>query len=137
MPSYNKTILMGHLTRDIEIRHIESGSMVSSFGLAVNEKYKTKDGQQKEDVLFIDCTAWGKTGETMQRFLGKGDPVLVEGKLKLDEWQDKETGQNRQKIKLTVGTFSFVGGNQRGGGESHDPPHRDEPSPIQDGDIPF
>lgn len=107
MPNYNKVLLMGNLTRDIELRHLQSGTSVGAFGLAVNRRYKGSDGQMKEDVLFVDCEAWGNTAENLAKYLSKGRPVFVEGRLKLDEWQDKD-GARRSKIKVVVESFQFV-----------------------------
>ena len=107
MPSYNKVLLMGNLTRDVELRHLQSGTTVGAFGLAVNRRYKGGDGQTKEDVLFVDCEAWGNTAENLAKYLSKGRPVFVEGRLKLDEWQDKD-GARRSKIKVVVESFQFV-----------------------------
>lgn len=118
MPSYNKVLLMGHITRDIELKFTPSNMAVAQIGLAVNHKYKTKDGAQKEEVTFVDCEAWGKTAEVMQQYLSKGKPVFIEGRLKLDQWQDKDGG-NRSKLKVTIENFQFVESGKsdtRGGG---------------------
>ena len=112
--SYNKVLLMGNLTRDVETREVGT-TLAGNFGLAVNRKYKTKDGAQQEEVTFVDCEAWGRTAEVMQQYLGKGRAVFVEGRLKLDEWDDKTTGQKRSKLKVVVDNFQFVDSN--GGGE--------------------
>lgn len=135
MPSFNKVILAGHLTRDPEER--EAGnSTVCEFGLAVNRKWKNRDGQQQEDVCFVDCNAWARTGEAIQKYFGKGKPILVEGRLQLDQWQDKQTGANRSKIKVVVESFSFLGD---GGEQRQDKPQRadDGPEPISDDELPF
>ena len=108
MPSYSKVLLMGNLTRDVELRHLNSGTSVGGFGLAVNRRYKDGSGQTKEDVLFVDCEAWGATAENLAKYLSKGRPVFVEGRLKLDTWQDKQSGENRSKIKVVVESFQFV-----------------------------
>ena len=121
MASYNKVMLMGNLTRDIEIRHTPSNTAVGNFGLAVNRKYKTQSGEQREEVAFIDCEAWGRTAEVMSQYLSKGRPVFVEGRLKLDQWYDKNGGGKRSKLSVVVENFQFIdsgggGGNQGGGG---------------------
>jgi single-strand DNA-binding protein len=107
MSNYNKVILIGNLTRDVELKHIPSGQAVAQIGLAVNRKYKTKDGQQQEETTFIDCEAWGRTAEVMQQYLSKGKPVFIEGRLKLDTWQDKD-GSNRSKLKVVIENFQFI-----------------------------
>jgi len=106
--SFNKVMLMGNLTRDIEIRHTPSNTAVGNFGLAVNRKYKTQSGEQREEVTFVDCEAWGRTAEVMAQYLSKGRPIFVEGRLKLDQWQDKNSGQNRQKLSVVVENFQFI-----------------------------
>lgn len=121
MASFNKVMLMGNLTRDIEIRHTPSNTAVGNFGLAVNRKYKTQSGEQREEVAFIDCEAWGRTAEVMAQYLSKGRPVFVEGRLKFDSWDDKNGGGKRSKLSVVVDNFQFIdsgsgGGNQGGGG---------------------
>jgi single-strand DNA-binding protein len=110
MPNYNKVLLMGHLTRDVECRYTPKGSAVAQIGLAVSRKWKDDAYNQKEETVFVDCEAWGRTAETMAQYLGKGKPVFIEGRLKLDQWEDKETGQKRSKIKVVVESFQFVAG---------------------------
>ncbi len=120
--SFNKVILMGNITRDIELKHTNSNQAVAQVGLAVNRRWRTPEGEQREEVTFIDCEAWGKTAEMMKQFFGKGRPVMIEGRLKLDTWQDKETGKDRSKLKVVVENFHFVdskpGGGGGGGGDS-------------------
>jgi single-strand DNA-binding protein len=115
MANLNKVMLMGNLTRDVEIRTAGS-SQVGGFGIAVNRKWQGQDGQMKEEVTFVDCEAWGKTAEVMAKYLSKGRPVFVEGRLKLDQWDDKETGQKRSKMKVVVETFQFIDSKAGGGG---------------------
>jgi len=116
MASYNKVLLMGNLTRDIEMRQFSSGSSVGKLGLAVNEKYKDKNDQWVERVNFIDCEVFGRKAEVMAQYLSKGSPVFVEGKLRLDTWQDKNDGSNRSKLKVVIESFEFVGGRGGDGG---------------------
>lgn len=121
MASFNKVMLMGNLTRDIEIRHTPSNTAVGNFGLAVNRKYKTQSGEQREEVAFIDCEAWGRTAEVMAQYLSRGRPVFIEGRLKFDSWEDKNGGGKRSKLSVVVDNFQFIdsnsgGGNQGGGG---------------------
>lgn len=113
--SFNKVILMGNLTRDVEMRHTPQNTAVGSFGLAVNRRYKTQDGQNHEEVTFVDCEAWGRTAEVMAQYLKKGRPAFIEGRLKLDQWQDQQ-GNKRSKLKVVVENFRFVDSGQGGGG---------------------
>jgi single-strand DNA-binding protein len=118
---FNKVLLMGNLTRDVEIRFTPNNQAVGNFGLAINRKYKTADGQIHEEVTFVDCEAWGKTAEVMKQYLGKGRAAFVEGRLKLDQWKDKTDGSNRSKLKVVVENFRFAdskGGPGGGGGPS-------------------
>jgi single-strand DNA-binding protein len=104
----NLVILAGNITRDIELRTLPSGQSIAQIGLAMNRKWKNKDGQPQEEVTFVDMEAWGKTAEVMHKYLGKGKPVHVTGRLKLDQWEDKESGQKRSKMKVVVESFEFV-----------------------------
>lgn len=113
--SFNKVFLMGNLTRDLEIRHTPQNTAVGSFGLAVNRKYRTQDGQNHEEVTFVDCEAWGRTAEVMSQYLKKGRPAFIEGRLKLDQWQDQQ-GNKRSRLKVVVENFQFVDSGQGGGG---------------------
>jgi single-strand DNA-binding protein len=122
---------MGHLTRDPETRPAGS-STVCGFGLAVNRRWKGQDGQQQEEVTFIDCEAWGKTGETIAAHLRKGRPVFVEGRLKLDQWDDKE-GQKRSKLKVVVESFQFIDSKQ----PTEGPTGARTPAAAEDSTIPF
>lgn len=154
--SYNRVLLMGNLTRDVELRAAGgSGSQVAKIGLAVNRNVSTASGEKREEVTFIDCEAWGKTAEIMAKYLAKGRPVFIEGRLKLDQWDDKETGKKQSKLKVVVESFQFVdskgsGGAGGGGGSSYNdedgqpqvntrPSNRAAPSaaPMGDDDIPF
>jgi len=118
MANFNKVILMGNITRDIELKTIASGQSVAKIGLAVNRKWRTPEGEQREEVTFVDCDAWGKTAENMAKYLTKGRPVFIEGRLKLDTWQDKESGQNRSKLGVVIDTFQFIDSKQGAGGGS-------------------
>ena len=110
MASVNAVILAGNLTRDVEVRHTPQGTAVAKLGLAVNESYRTKDGEKKEDVCFIDVDVWDRQAETCGQYLAKGSPVLVEGALKLDTWIDRETGQKRHKHKIRARRVTFLSG---------------------------
>ena len=94
MASFNKVILMGNLTRDVELRYTPSGTAVTEIGLAVNDRRKDANGQWVDETTFVDITLWGRTAEVCNEYLGKGSGVLIEGRLKLDQWDDKQTGRN-------------------------------------------
>lgn len=147
--SYNKVLLMGNLTRDIETRTISpTGTTVANVGLAVNRRYRTKDGENREETTFVDCEAFGRTAEVMAQYLSKGRAVFIEGRLKLDQWEDKQSGQNRSKLKVIIENFQFVdskgdsGGGSgasggSGGSRSYQPAGAGEHEPMTDDDIPF
>lgn len=109
MASFNKVILIGNLTRDVEVRYLANGTAVSDVSLAVNESYKGKDGQKVDSTVFVECTLWGKTAELAGQYLAKGKPVMFEGRLKLDQWDDKETGKKRSKLGVIVESMQFLG----------------------------
>lgn len=113
MASYNKVLLMGNLTRDVELRQIPSGQSVAKIGMAVNRRWRDANGEDREEVTYVDCEAWGKQAEVMAKYLSKGKPVFVEGRLKLDQWEDKE-GNKQSKIRVVVEGFQFI--DSRGGG---------------------
>ncbi len=120
MPNLNKVMLMGNLTRDVETKTTAGNQAVASFSLAINRKFRTKDGEDREETTFVDCEAWGKTGEIIAKYVSKGRPLYVEGRLKLDSWEDKD-GQKRSKMRVVVEEFQFIdsrGGANGGGGES-------------------
>jgi len=119
MADYNKVLLMGNLTRDIELRHTPSNMAVANFGLAVGRRYRSKDNELREETTFVDCEAWGKQAEIMSQYLTKGRPVFIEGRLKLDQWQDKDGG-NRSKLRVVVENFQFIDGGGGGGGGGGD-----------------
>ncbi len=106
----NRVILMGNLTRDVELRQTSSNKAVAGFGIAINHKWKTADGEAKEETTFVDCEAWGKTGEVIAQYFGKGKQIVVEGRLKLDQWEAE--GQKRSKLKVVVDSFHFTGSKQ-------------------------
>jgi len=101
-------MLMGHLTRDVELKFTQSNTAIANFGLAVSRKWKDNNGESKEEVLFVDCECWGKGGETLAKYVGKGKPLFIEGRLKLDQWE--KDGKKHSKIKVVVENFQFVGG---------------------------
>lgn len=112
---FNKVILMGNLTRDVEVRTTPSGQSVANFSLAVSRSWKGQDGQQQEQTSFINCVAWGKVGEIIAQYVKKGDPLLVSGRLDQRSYEDKD-GNKRQAVEVNVEDFNFIGG--RSGGEN-------------------
>lgn len=141
MPSYSKVILMGHLTRDPETRVTPTGMSICKIGLAVNHDYKAADGTKKQEVVFIDCDAFGKTAEIMQKYLAKGRACLVDGRLKLDQWDDKKTGEKRSRIGVVVESIQFIGGREDESGEPARPTPAAKTSaanqPAVQDDVPF
>lgn len=117
MRGFSKAIIAGNLTRDPELRTTPSGSSVCSFSVAVNRVYRDASGEQKEDVSFLDCSAWGKLGEMINQYAKKGTGVLVSGRLDQRSWEDKNTGQKRSRVEIIVEDFNFAG-NSRDGGSS-------------------
>lgn len=113
--SFNKVLLMGNLTRDVEIRHTGNNTAVGNFGIAVNRRYKTQSGEQREEATFVDCEAWGRTAEVMSQYLSKGRAVFIEGRLKLDQWEDRNGGGKRSKLSVVVENFQFVDSGQGAG----------------------
>jgi len=120
MASFNKVILAGNLTRDPELRYTPKGTAVAKIGLAVSRTWTGEDGQKKEEVSFIDIEAWGRQGEVIAQYMKKGRPLLVEGRLKLDSWEDKNTKQKVSKLKVVLESFSFIDSNrgEAGGGSA-------------------
>jgi single-strand DNA-binding protein len=117
MRGYNKVILIGNLTRDPELRYTPKGTAVAKLGLAVNRSWKDSEtGETKEDVTFVDVDAFGRSAETIAQYLKKGRPVMVEGRLKLDTWEDKQTQQKKSKLGVVLETFQFL--DSGGGGAS-------------------
>ena len=146
MASFNKIILVGNLTRDPVLRYLPSQMAVVDFGLAVNHKYRTKNGEDREEVCFVDCSVFGKGAEVVNQYCTKGKQLLVEGRLKYDTWEDKQGGGKRSKHSVMVDNFQLLGGPRdsaggggggRGGdaipeydpGDSAPPPQRSAPRP--------
>ena len=158
--SFNKVILMGNLTRDPEVRYTPKGSAVCDLGLAVNRQYSLEGGEKREEVTFVDVVLWARLAEIAGEYLKKGRPVLIEGRLQLDSWDDKQSGQKRSKLRVIGETMQLLGG-RPGGGEgdesptsgggarasysggggggsrSSTPPPRAAPSEPDDDEIPF
>lgn len=147
MRGFSKAIITGNITRDPELRTTPSGSSVCSFSVAVNRTYRDANGEQKEDVSFIDCSAWGKLGEMISQYAKKGSGVLVSGRLSQRSWEDKETKQKRSRVEIVVEDFNFTGGANRDGGSSYSAPATassvssdvpdDIPEEIDLSDVPF
>jgi len=155
MPNYNKVILAGNITRDIEMSYTPAQVAIAKFGMAINRKWKGKDGQDQEETCFVDCEAWAKTGEIINQYFSKGKPILVEGRLHFSTWE--KDGQRRSKLSVTVEKFEFLGGKNDApqnesysdGGIRQPAPqapqqsnYSNEPTPpaqddVTSGDIPF
>ena len=117
MANFNKVILLGNLTRDPEVRYTPKGTAVAEVGLAINRFIPASDGGEKrEETTFVDVTLWGRTAEIAGEYLKKGRPVLIEGRLQLDTWDDKTSGQKRSKLKVVGESMQLLGGKPGGGG---------------------
>jgi single-strand DNA-binding protein len=114
MANFNKVILAGNLTRDPQISYLPSNTPVAEFGLAINRKWKGQDGQMRDETCFVDCRCYGRQAETLNQYMKKGRPLLVDGRLKLDQWESKE-GQKRSKLYVIVEGFQFLGDRREGG----------------------
>jgi len=147
MASLNKVMLMGNLTRDPELRRIPSGVAVVTLGLAMNESFKAKSGEMVEKTIFVDVDVWDRQAENCEKYLSKGRPVLIEGRLQMDEWTDKESGNKRTKLKVRAERVQFLSSGQRreGGGMQDTAAPSDKPAykeplaqkPEGDEEIPF
>lgn len=138
MPNFNKVILIGHLTRDPDLRYLASGTAVCEMGLAVNHKY-TSNGEKKEEVCFVDIVIWGKQGENCKEYLEKGRAILVEGRLHFSSWKS-QSGENRSKLKVVADKVVFMpGGNreQRPVKKEEEKQPYDYSNTVDDGEIPF
>ena len=125
MASFNKVIIAGNLTRDPELRYTPKGSAVAKIGMAVNRTWKNEAGENKEEVSFIDIEAWGRQAEVIAQYMRKGRPLLVEGRLKQDTWEDKNTHQKQSKLKVVLESFSFIDSKgPDGGGPPGEAPRR-------------
>jgi single-strand DNA-binding protein len=150
MASFNKVILLGNLTRDPEVRYTPKGSAVTDLGIAVNRQYTLENGEKREEVTFVDVTFWGRTAEVAGEYLKKGRPIFIEGRLQLDTWDDKQSGQKRSKLKVIGETMQMLGGPRSGGsspdngdegagrtGKPSAPPKSTVPAGPDDDEIPF
>lgn len=150
MASFNKVILCGNLTRDPQVTYTQGGTAVAEIGMAISRTWFDKQTQQKkEEVTFVDVTLWGRTAEVAGEYLAKGRPVLIEGRLNLDQWEDQQTGQKRQKLKVVGEQLQMLGSGQgNGGGNQNRQQSQRQEEPIHynhdrfyddglDDDVPF
>ena len=133
MGNFNKVILMGNLTRDPELRHTANDGVVCNIGIAINRSYKDRNGTQQDEVTYVDGEAWGPRAETINTHLSKGRPILVEGRLRLDKWEEQDGGK-RSKLKVVVERFEFVDSSPQQGAEDR---VGDDPIVATDNNIPF
>ena len=129
MPSYNKVILIGNLTRDPVLSFLPSQTAVVEIGLATNRKFKKQDGTQGEEVCFVDCQMFGKRAEVINQYLHKGDPLFIEGRLKFDSWKAQD-GTNRSKLRVFVENFEFLGSGEKQAESEPAPQDEQEPVPF-------
>jgi single-strand DNA-binding protein len=149
MASFNKVILLGNLTRDPEVRYTPKGSAVCDLGIAVNRQYTLDSGEKREEVTYVDVVLWSRLAEIAGEYLKKGRPVFIEGRLQLDTWDDKQSGQKRSKLRVIGETMQLLGGRPPGagggggeGGESRPGKTTPPPKPAaggepDDDEIPF
>jgi single-strand DNA-binding protein len=116
MASFNKVMIIGNLTRDPEMKYTPKGTAIAEIGLAVNRNFTAENGEKREEVTFIDVTLWGRVAEIVGEYCKKGRPLFVEGRLQLDSWDDKQTGQKRSKLKVIGENIQLLGGRDGGGG---------------------
>ena len=154
MANFNKVILAGNLTRDPELRYTPKGMAIAKIGLAINRTWKNEAGETKEEATFVDVDAFGRQAEVIGQYLKKGRPILIEGRLRLDQWDDKQTGQKRSRLGVVLESFQFLDSGNRGdsngprtrsastsagpatGEDVPTPPDAEAPAPEQD-DVPF
>lgn len=139
MPELNKVILAGRLTRDPELRFLQSGTGVCKLGLASSRRFRSRDGENREETLFVNVTCWGKTAEYVGENLKKGRPIIIEGRLDSSEWEDKQTGQKRTAVEITADRVQSLDWDERGGGGggSRSSSSSREEEPVPEDDIPF
>jgi single-strand DNA-binding protein len=131
MANFNKVILVGNLTRDPQLKYLPNQTAVVDFGLAINHRWRTASGEQREDTCFIDCSCFGKSAETINQYVRKGQPILVEGRLQFDTWQGQD-GQKHSKHRVFVQSFQFMGGPRQGAGAAPEAPAgRSAPPPVE------
>jgi single-strand DNA-binding protein len=139
MASFNKVILIGNLTRDVELKYLPKGTAVCNLSLAVNRRWKTEAGEEKEDVYFAECKAFGKQAETLAQYVRKGNPLMIEGRLTREEWDDKKTGDKRSTTRIMIETFQFL--KERSEGDASAPRQESAPAApkpdLDADDLPF
>ena len=128
MANFNKVILAGNLTRDPELRYTPKGTAVARITLAVNRTWKGENGESKEEVSFVDVDIWGRQAEVISQYMKKGRPLLVEGRLKQDTWEDKNTKQKQSKLKVVLESFSFIDSNRGDAGGAPEAPRASRPT---------
>src|SRR4051812_32628279 len=130
MANFNKVILVGNLTRDPELRYTPKGMAIAKVGLAINRSWNSETGEKKEEVTFVDVDIFGRTAENVAQYMKKGRPILIEGRLRLDQWDDKQTGQKRSKLGVVAETVQFLGSPGEGGGSGGGGESRRAPAPA-------
>lgn len=142
MASLNKVLIMGNLTRDPELRYIPSGTAVAELGIAVNENFRNREGQEVENTVFVDVVVWARQAETCGEYLSKGSPVFVEGRLQLDQWENKD-GEKRSKLRVRADRVQFIGSPKRtaeyqdgAAPEQSSAPPQPSPEPNRQADVP-
>jgi single-strand DNA-binding protein len=141
MASFNKVILAGNLTRDPEYRVTPNGQQICKIGIAINRRFTTQNGEQRDETTYVDVDAWGKQAETISRYFSKGRAILIEGRLKLEQWQTQQ-GENRSRLGVTLESFTFIDGSgNQAGGHTHDSGNQSESNysnqPAQGQPAPF
>ncbi|MCD6339781.1 MAG: single-stranded DNA-binding protein [Verrucomicrobia bacterium] len=142
MPNFNKVILAGNLTRDPELRYTPKGTAIARIGLAINRSFRTEAGETREETTFVDIDAFGRQAEIIGQYFRKGRPILVEGRLRLDQWEDKNTRQKQSKLRVVLESFSFLDSGRAEAAPGAPPPGPPsgpkpaEPSPMDD-EVPF
>ena len=133
MANLNRVLLIGNLTRDPEVRYTPKGTAVADIGIAVNRIYSGEDGERKEEVTFVDVTLWGRQAEVAQEYLKKGRQVFIEGRLQLDTWDDKQTGQKRSRLRVVAENMQMLGsrGDSEPGSTAPGTQRRTAPPPPQ------
>ena len=133
MANLNRVLLIGNLTRDPEVRYTPKGTAVADIGIAVNRVYSGEDGEKKEEVTFVDVTLWGRQAEVAQEYLKKGRPVFIEGRLQLDTWDDKQSGQKRSRLRVVAENMQMLGsrGDSEAGSTAPGTQRRTTPPPPQ------
>lgn len=130
MASFNKVILIGNLTRDPELRYTPKGTAIAKLGLAMNRTWRDESGQTKEEVTFVDVTAFGKPAETLGQYMKKGRPIMIEGRLRLDTWDDKQTNQKRSRLEVVLDSFQFLDSGGKPSGDEAAAPRSSTPAPA-------